>query len=478
MNRLHPQDLRSILAAICVPTTAFEAKPKDGIKRADLLLAELQRTVPVDPTESNCVCQGCGMDFLLPEKGLPAVRKGTIVPCPWCGGKITERITSTRPNPEAIGGSEAYAQAIARAEVAESELNRIDSALARRPALADFQSRVAKVEHACSMAGRAEAAEARVKELEDQKHKLTREYGRVTDGWSVSATNEKRLMAQLSEAKAEVERLQDEAGRFYITETEYLVLGREEVIKRRKDAAARLAAIDAARAGEPPMPVSLRPFCAELEAWGRQGHDGAAALRVELQEVIGEFQRLQPGGSPPPGGPVALARWIRCSVGDRLAAYDRAEGEIPTVPTWDTSKRLDMGSNEIEQRLRTHIETLRNMLVKAKVELAAFGHELQDWATSIQGREMLAKAREEGEKAAAENCMEHQEFAAKMAMLEERERIISFLWKQGLVRVESPDRLRAALTPKDAPVAPAGTGMRLLSVEEVQKATAFGEARL
>ena len=51
-----------------------------------------------------------------------------------------------------------------------------------------------------------------------------------------------------------------------------------------------LAAIDAAKAGEPPMPdpdatVSLPQERRQWEVWGRQGWDAAAALRVEVEAL-------------------------------------------------------------------------------------------------------------------------------------------------------------------------------------------------
>ena len=60
---------------------------------------------------------------------------------------------------------------------------------------------------------------------------------------------------------------------------------------RAERAEAQLAAIDAAKAGEPPMPkisVTGMPMHQEqihkVEAWGRQGWDAAAALRVDLEQ--------------------------------------------------------------------------------------------------------------------------------------------------------------------------------------------------
>ena len=61
-------------------------------------------------------------------------------------------------------------------------------------------------------------------------------------------------------------------------------------------AQSRLAAIEAAKAGEPPIPVwhehdrynyaePEHRFRARLEDWGREGWDAAAALRVEVEEL-------------------------------------------------------------------------------------------------------------------------------------------------------------------------------------------------
>src|SRR5258708_21140230 len=48
---------------------------------------------------------------------------------------------------------------------ARHQIETIDEALARRPALAEFPDRYSKVYHACEMAGRAEKSEAVNKEL-------------------------------------------------------------------------------------------------------------------------------------------------------------------------------------------------------------------------------------------------------------------------------------------------------------------------
>ena len=54
----------------------------------------------------------------------------------------------------------AIAELEAEKAVATDEVRAIDATLARRPALADITDRLAKIERACSMAGRAEQAEA------------------------------------------------------------------------------------------------------------------------------------------------------------------------------------------------------------------------------------------------------------------------------------------------------------------------------
>lgn len=52
-------------------------------------------------------------------------------------------------------------------------------------------------------------------------------------------------------------------------------------------------------------------------------------LEADLAAVVGEFQRLQPGGSPPPGGPVVLARWIRLETAELIAGLKRGESICP-----------------------------------------------------------------------------------------------------------------------------------------------------
>lgn len=66
------------------------------------------------------------------------------------------------------------------------------------------------------------------------------------------------------------------------------------------------------------------------------------AVEAELQDVMAEFQRLQPGGSPPPGGPAILARWVRLQVVRRLAGLQALAMPNPsTIPQEATHFSLD-----------------------------------------------------------------------------------------------------------------------------------------
>lgn len=95
---------------------------------------------------------------------------------------------------------------------------------------------------------------------------------------------------------------------------------------------ARLAAIDAAKAGEPPVPEyvfqfgegpgKLGEYIFKLQIYARKGWDAAAALRLDVEFLVGEWQRLQPAGSPPPGGIRALVPWIRQGIAQKLAEME------------------------------------------------------------------------------------------------------------------------------------------------------------
>lgn len=63
----------------------------------------------------------------------------------------------------------------------KAELAAVDAALARRPALADIETRYAKIEHACSTAGRADGAEAEVGRLKTENARLTAALGELVD---------------------------------------------------------------------------------------------------------------------------------------------------------------------------------------------------------------------------------------------------------------------------------------------------------
>ena len=88
---------------------------------------------------------------------------------------------------------------------------------------------------------------------------------------------------------------------------------------------------------------------------GNQVIEAARDLRADLANVIGEFQRLQPGGSPPPGGPTVLAKWIRIETAKRIAeleAQNRHDDEADTE-----CRRLLMEENDdIRRVLRAYVD--------------------------------------------------------------------------------------------------------------------------
>lgn len=101
---------------------------------------------------------------------------------------------------------------------------------------------------------------------------------------------------EAGKAQARVRELEVVARTFYTAEGPVAYPTIEEVIQLRQEAARRLAAIDAAKAGEPPMPpIDGDPWDVDIKglaAWGRQGWDSAAALRVEVATLQQHVQAL------------------------------------------------------------------------------------------------------------------------------------------------------------------------------------------
>lgn len=129
-----------------------------------------------------------------------------------------------------------------------------------------------------------EQAEARVKELERQFH--------ASGGLGFAV-----IKASAKEYVKAVEKAQDQEGVSHKDQNESLTdyigrmaAGRRAATEALKDAEDRLAAIDAAKAGEPPIPEPVTMeridvYERRLVRWGRQGWDAAAAMRVELAEA-------------------------------------------------------------------------------------------------------------------------------------------------------------------------------------------------
>lgn len=162
----------------------------------------------------------------------------------------------------------------------------------------------------------------------------------------------------------------------------------------------RLAAIDAAKAGDPPCPEfdPNRDYTeADLKAYTNAllNHigtllDTTAALRVELAHVEADRDSHQNTGEH-------LAKEVDV-LRTRLARYQQAEGEVEPVPEWKPSMgSASCGFSNIATRLR-------DRLVGALVELAeAKRQTVADYDRAIEsGNKGITVAREEGARAERE----------------------------------------------------------------------------
>jgi hypothetical protein len=84
----------------------------------------------------------------------------------------------------------------------------------------------------------------------------------------------------------------------------------------------------------------------------RQAADRAqqavAKVEAERDAVLGELQKLQPSGSPPPGDSAILASWIRRSIVEQLAAKD---AEIATLRTACEAAKEILDNQEAQEAL-------------------------------------------------------------------------------------------------------------------------------
>lgn len=111
---------------------------------------------------------GSQREDALTKLGNYTLRHGDVIDASWCAKVLEE-------------AREAQSALLERIRELEAELGMVDEALARRPALADAPNRYTAISRACAKAGKADAAERRVAELEAENQ-------RMTDAWLTDET--------------------------------------------------------------------------------------------------------------------------------------------------------------------------------------------------------------------------------------------------------------------------------------------------
>jgi len=122
-----------------------------------------------------------------------------------------------------------------------------------------------------------------------------------------------------------------------------------------------------------------------------QFRDGYASethkLRDENQELIRSLQRIQPGGSPPPGGPVMLADWITRSVGqelDRLKAENAAmQAKILDEQADFILERWDQTDKDVQRAIAASLVLKLSEAREAVEKLRTKAQEIGDKADAI-----------------------------------------------------------------------------------------------
>lgn len=295
-ERMHPQDLRAIVAAICASTDNKIDHFTVALQEADALLVELERTAKPEPQE-------------WPKEALERIEWWTDR-CAHHEGRADD--------------AEARVKVLEEGAILQREAFEL-----ARSAAEDFRARAEGAESALAMAEQAINNErANTEKAEAQLSEAKADAGRwylmgqnitgldfITPERVQEETFQKlhELRSKVSEAKAEVAEMKVSLD----VRTEAL-----DQVCRERDAAARgeseavqrLAAIDAAKVGEPPKPKwpsdgccrshphepepgvcdgsvwrsieKHRRYTTDLEAWGRMGWDAAASLRkVDVDAV-------------------------------------------------------------------------------------------------------------------------------------------------------------------------------------------------
>jgi hypothetical protein len=161
--------------------------------------------------------------------------------------------------------------------------------------------------------------------------------------------------------------------------------------------------------------------CGSLAAERR----AAEEARKDLFDVVNALQRkFQPGGSPPPGGPLMLSLWIMEAITDKLAAAEKKIGELRQQNRESAERR--------DKECAAHLKKLARQDQLNKYTLDVLGEMVFDPVTRVALNSYSA-----AQKAAVSNLIERLEQAEarerKMTAVVEAGRI----WKRETIRPNS-----------------------------------------
>ena len=279
--QLSPKDLRAMLVVQLVAAQLCTNRPKftNPLTEVDDILAELERTEPAADADLKAhedeINWLIGQWQRLQPGGSPPLG-GHRELVQWIRCSVAERLANQSACLEAT-----------------VEENRRLKDEACRYYLADGTFKVFEPEVALEMR---KGAAREMKALQD----------RLSQAIDTCHTLDLRVQEQVNEIVNLRRKLDGTPDGVWVLESEHnRVMGKLAAFNliegENRGLRARLAAIDAAKAGEPPMPaVDGYPWDVDIKglaAWGRQGWDAAAALRVQLasmkcmdEEAISDLQ--------------------------------------------------------------------------------------------------------------------------------------------------------------------------------------------